>query len=264
MIDPEIAAYYGVVTEEPADAAGFSFAELARPEGALVFAQAFASRLRARTLDVAGTYLASWLARLSGAYQETLVQASAELRLQPENTFLYLSGEGPAVSLSFFLKTAELRPLPAGVGRGSAARAGMDRFYGELVRPLFESVAAAAAVQPQTLWALLATSLRYGWDRLQAKELPEPYGSRLAHDFSYLMQEMPGEIFGTGSRNPLAVRFRSVDSPYEPGAKVLIRAACCLAYKTDNGYGYCYNCPKLSREEREEQFREIRRRMATP
>ncbi|WP_148449973.1 IucA/IucC family C-terminal-domain containing protein [Gorillibacterium timonense] len=165
---------------------------------------------------------------------------------------------GEWFELAFVIGEADLLPLPEGEERNRAVRLAMDSFYGEIIRPVLEAVAAAAGVPARTLWATLATNLKYAQDRLDEQELPSLLRNNFARDFAYLMKEMPGTVTGTGERNPFDVRFRYADSPYEPGKKVLIRATCCLAYKTDTEYGYCYNCPKLSQAERAEHYRKIR------
>ncbi|MEO3946124.1 hypothetical protein [Gorillibacterium sp. CAU 1737] len=262
ILDSAMVAKYNVFLGEPAGEGHlYSFSELTEMEGARRFAKEYAPLIPSRTLDVAGTYWASWLSRLCGALQEMLLMQNAILISSLESFVLRLSVEDGYPKIAFYLKGSEVPLLPEGEERPAAAKQAMDRFYGEVIRPLLEASAKATEIPVRTLWAVLSTNLRYGQDQLEGRELPEAIRERFEHDFGYVMKGMPGAVAGL-TRNPFDLKFRYAESPYKPGERVLIRSTCCLAYKTDTDYGYCYNCPKLSTAERQAKFQEIQQKLA--
>lgn len=224
---------------------------LTRTEGARSFLTAYAPVIPARTLDVAGTYSASWIGRLCAAFHDALWRDGVALDCSLANVTLSIRRDRDSghASLSFCLREGRAESLPEEAGE-ERVRLVVSAYYSEQIRPLLESIAPAAGVDAGALWGQVATRLMYFWDQWENEADTGPRKLRLERHTALLFRELPGDCFGR-RRNPFDLKPRRVDNPKQPGALMRLKASCCLAFKTDTGHGYCYTCPRLTDEERE-------------
>lgn len=146
--------------------------------------------------------------------------------------------------------------LTSGNGRRERTEL-LSAFYRETVTPVVEKAAACANVHPSLIWNQYGARMRSVRD--YAAEAEAGFGqaeaARFLQDYE-LLTLLPGECFGL-RKNPYALRPRYIEDAYRPGKKTLIRSACCLYYRREDGVK-CHTCPLLTKEEREIKLQEIR------
>lgn len=216
---------------------------------ARAFVEAYAPAIKGDSLDVAATYSASWIGRLCAAFHYAMWRDGVELNCSLADVTLSIHDDNGHAALSFHLNDAGFASLPAN-GTDERIAEATAAFYRNHIRPLFESIARAAGINVGALWGQLATRMHYLRGTWDSEADTEERQQRLARVTALLFGELPGACFGR-KRNPFDLKFRMVDDPKQPGAKMRLKATCCLAYKLNTGYGHCYTCPRLTDEERE-------------
>ncbi|QYR22220.1 (2Fe-2S)-binding protein [Paenibacillus sp. sptzw28] len=224
-----------------------SFENLVQPAAASRFLQLYAKALKAKDLTPAATYFASWLQGLCSAAQSMMSLSGSSMNWSLSNWSLLMYRRGDYTVLAF---------LPTFPNIIQAAEENRDLWrsnllgllFGGTVRPLIEIMTLETGLNSGHLWALLATGMYNHKCRIQSFQQPDSLlFNQVQSDWDYI-QEMEGSVFGRQS-NPLAVKFRMVYDPRNPGEKLPVKASCCLAYLTE-GHGYCYTCPKLTADQR--------------
>lgn len=240
------------VTDRRADKPLFmlELACLASTVGAEEFVQAYAPRIKADSPDVCATYFASWLGKLGAAVAYAMWHDRLDLRLRPESVFLQMEESAYGASISFRLACPEPVALPAADDEKHMQR-GLAAFYSRCIRPVVEAVAAAGDVSPGAVWALMGSGLHYILDKWRSEETDPVLKDRLETVADILIHRLAPEVFGRPA-NPFRIQFRLTRS-LKGNGQVRLKAACCLAYKTNTGHGYCFTCPKISEEEREKR-----------
>ncbi|MBU8908912.1 siderophore-iron reductase FhuF [Desertibacillus haloalkaliphilus] len=99
-------------------------------------------------------------------------------------------------------------------------------------------------VPKQILWENTAIYLFWLYESLLEKESAEDVKQRLKEDFSYLLNDAEGSLFGNYNRNPLT-RFYHEKTLVE-GKEIRIRKTCCFSYQAESRK-MCYTCPKNCR-----------------
>jgi ferric iron reductase protein FhuF len=116
------------------------------------------------------------------------------------------------------------------------------------ISPLINRIASEANISKLILWENIAIYLFW----LYEKVLPlETHSERAAEDYKFILEEAPGNLFGSGNRNPLK-RFDSRRIVIEStGTAVRPRKTCCYSYLTSSGKR-CGTCPHSCRSKKEE------------
>ncbi|MCM3750294.1 (2Fe-2S)-binding protein [Paenibacillus pasadenensis] len=228
-----------------------------RPETALQFLQRYAELIPSCSIEPAATYVPSWIRGLVGTVHYLTASGTGSASMRPEDWqfVLYKAEEASYASIGFICTSIQAFPSPVKATALDRQKA-LEMLYGSLLAPLFRSLAEGAGVRANELWRLAASNLQYvkSYFLEAAADDAELYEA-LSEDFAYVLVDMPGEVVGE-RRNPLAIRFTLVDSPYEPGTQIPLRGGCCLAFKTEYAK-YCYNCPRLKPQERSRMYDEI-------
>lgn len=155
---------------------------------------------------------------------------------------------------AFKWKHVSLISVPAH-GRTQFLIRKLNNFFKETITPIIETVAKAANVKPSLIWNQYPSRMTYVFEYLQKNEFNEDVKRQFVEDYETFCR-LNSELFHL-SKNPFIQKTaKYVDDPYNVGNQMLIRSACCMYYKRDNGV-YCYNCPKLTDEERDTKKREI-------
>ncbi|MCZ8523447.1 (2Fe-2S)-binding protein [Paenibacillus sp. KR2-11] len=237
---------------QPGELFRFTWEELTRPEKAAELLSLYGPGIKAQEPDVAAAYFGSWLGGLCTALQHSVSFHNASFRLEPDNVTIQGYRNGSHTAFGFLLEDRETVTVPA-ASREAWRDSLLQSFYGLHLRPLVESVASAAGVDPGMVWSAPVTRIHYAYDHWLESARDSEHRQTVEEDFRYLLQ-LGGEHFGR-KRNPLDVKFRYVENPKDPGEKWRLKASCCLAYRTGSGHGYCYTCPRLTAAEREEKKR---------
>ncbi|WP_127584451.1 (2Fe-2S)-binding protein [Paenibacillus koleovorans] len=131
----------------------------------------------------------------------------------------------------------------------------LTAFYRDTVRPVIEMAAVSAGVKPDLVWSQYGARMAYAVDYMEGVEKRPEVLVRFRADYETLARVLPPELFGR-RRNPFDHKPRYIDSPYDAGKKLMMRSACCMYDRRENGEK-CYNCPMMLPEEREERRRRI-------
>jgi len=258
LIQPQ---FYMSAEPKPASAASATLAELSTPEGAEPFLRAFADVLQAPDLQAAVTYFCSWF---SGTVNASLY-FPAVAGLRPDFSAGNLSAQlfaldngGHSFNIMIDDRSAEPAPEDASA-RDNWTEEGLRSFYEETCRPLFENFAAVSGLAVGMIWAQLPGRLNYFAETWRTH--PEigpmlaPHRERLERAYEQAKQLHP-EIFGR-KKNPFDLRFRYIEHPTDPSQQIQMRPSCCL-YHTLPGVEYCYNCPKLTENDRAERREKLK------
>jgi ferric iron reductase protein FhuF len=121
--------------------------------------------------------------------------------------------------------------------------------YGEVARPLIQSLSALSHMCVDQLWAQLPAIFRYRLETLSRETCKLEYRKQLEKDFYFLRQKLPPSVFHL-TCNPFDHQVQMVPHIEDPNLQDQIKPACCMYYRTESGV-YCYTCPHLNDEERE-------------
>ncbi|WP_178023278.1 (2Fe-2S)-binding protein [uncultured Paenibacillus sp.] len=246
----------GIVTQKRTDALfTIPAAKLLDRRQLVSFLELYQEKIRGLDLQVSATYFATSWRVVCAAMQYMVSVTPGRLHFSLENLTIQLVMVNGFPWVYFVLNDETELPWPA--GKHSPWRANeLRRFYGELLCPVMESIAAVSGLPVAQLWGQLPLGVQFYINAVADRLDDEASRSRLMEDYE-LVKQMPGEAFGL-RRNPYQIKEILLDDPYRPGEKSPMKPTCCLAYRTDSGHGYCYGCPKLSKSEREAKYNEIR------
>ncbi|KRE83727.1 hypothetical protein ASG89_11415 [Paenibacillus sp. Soil766] len=255
-----IAENYGVTTESHPDPLFTMAGQLLLTEkGMQELLAAYAPLMKALEPAAAGAYLISRLGSLNAAMQymvthDELVDLSPALwSLQ-----MYRSEKG---FIEFRIVLQELRKLsgPSCGLRSEWREEHLSRWYAGTIRPIVEAIAAAAEMDIMHLWKIVPMRLRFIFGQWKETNTSEEWHARYEEDHVFVTTELQGEVFGR-LRNPLFVKVVNLDYPGKPGepdTKIKMKTACCMYYRTEGGQ-YCYTCPRMKPQEREERKERLR------
>ncbi|MGG6310569.1 hypothetical protein [Paenibacillus macerans] len=250
----------GIVTKKRTDAL------FALPAGSLLdreqlasFLEIYQERIKGLDIQVSATYFATSWRVVCTALQYMLSLTPGKLRFSLENLMIQIVMVNNYPWVFFVLNDGTEIPWPAGE-RSMWRESELGGFYRDVLRPVMENIAAVAGLPVTQLWGQLPLGVQYYVRAIAGRLEDEEQRTRLLEDYEYLAKELPADWFGL-KRSPFNIKEVMLDDPYRPGEKTPMKPTCCLAYRTDTGYGYCYGCPKLSKQEREAKRAEIMGKM---
>ena len=115
----------------------------------------------------------------------------------------------------------------------------LPEFIRNNLKAPIEQISEAAHVKPTLIWNQFGARFASTLEAYQKSAAAEH--GRKAAKFSELIRSYQGNLFGT-RKNPFIHEPAYIDNPYEPGTSMMIRSACCMFYKKENGQK-CANCP---------------------
>lgn len=249
----------GIVTHKRTDALFTMPAAKLLDRGQLVaFLELYQEKIKGLDLQVSATYFATSWRVVCAALQYMVSVTPGRLHFALDNLTIQLVMVNGFPWVYFVLNDTAEQPWSAG-DRSPWRVNELSRFYGEVLRPVMESIAAVSGLTVAQLWGQLPLGVQFYVNAIAGRLDDETSRSRLMEDYE-LVRQMPGEAFGL-RRNPYQIKEILLDDPYRPGEKSPMKPTCCLAYRTDSGHGYCYGCPKLSKSEREAKYAEIREQL---
>ncbi|MDF2649694.1 MAG: hypothetical protein K0Q73_5499 [Paenibacillus sp.] len=214
--------------------------------------QAYAPLIRALGVEVAATYFSGWYGSICLAMQYMVSHHDQVLDLSLANLTVQLYPNKQYYHFSF--KIEEFRMFRHdGKSREAWRSSVLESFYRENARPLIEALAQFASIDVGQLWGQIVTEMHRQIDSWLRDSSDDSMKRRISDDFRFLTKEMVAAIFGC-KKNPFDVKLRTMENPFKSGCQTIIKAACCLAYRTDdpdNELKYCYTCPRLSAQKRD-------------
>ncbi|QMV42917.1 (2Fe-2S)-binding protein [Cohnella cholangitidis] len=197
-------------------------------------------------LELAASYIGLAFFGLAATKQIVMSQYNRILDLSLDNLTIQLETHDDHAHVVFQITELRWTDLPD-ANREAAIVAEWSRYFAETMNPLIETAAAAAGLKPAIIWNQYGARSAHLMDYIR-KTIPEGAVRQLVDDDFTLLSRMPGEIFNR-RKNPFVHTPCYLDSPYEPGGQIMMRSACCMYYKREDGTK-CYNCPILKDEER--------------
>ncbi|MUG87932.1 hypothetical protein GNP92_16435 [Paenibacillus timonensis] len=251
----------GIVTQNRTDALFTMPAAKLLDRGQLVsFLELYQEKIKGLDLQVSATYFATSWRVVCAALQYMVSVTASRIQISLENLTIQLVMVNGFPWVYFVLNDQAEQPWPAG-DRTFWQRGELCRFYGEVLRPVMERIAAVSGLPVAQLWGQLPLGVQFYVRSLADRLEDDILRSRLLEDYE-LVKQVSAEEFGL-KRNPYLVKEVLLDDPYRPGEKSPMKPTCCLAYRTETDHGYCYGCPKLSKSEREAKYAEIRKQLTS-
>lgn len=207
--------------------------------------------------QVAATYYAASWRVLCTAMQYMVSITHSRLNFQLDNLTLQIVPVNQFPTIFFVLHDDTESAWPEGEA-SQWREEQLGSFYKETLRPVMEAAADVSKLPVTQLWGQLPLGITYYLKQLANKLESEEQRERLWSDHEAL-KTFSADWFGI-KRNPFALKEILVDNPYSPGEKVPLKPTCCLAYRTETGLGYCYSCPKLNKQQREQKRDELLQR----
>lgn len=231
----------------------------------------YQSEIKGLDIQVAATYFAASWRVLCTALHYMASLTLTRLNFQLDNLTLQIVPVHQFPMVFFVLRDDSESAWPAvadkAVEAGESGEAGeadgwqeqqLGSFYKETLQPVMESVAGVSKLPVTQLWGQLPLGIAYYIKQLANRLDTAEQRERLWADHESV-KEMSAEWFGV-KRNPFTIKEILVDNPYSPGEKTPLKPTCCLAYRTKTDIGYCYACPKLTKQQREEKRIELMQR----
>lgn len=216
----------------------------------------YAELIKAKVPEAAGTYFCGWLGGLCAAVQYLLSHHHTALQLGLNNITLQLYlDEREKPSFAFVLHD-ETYDENTG-DRDSWREAVLTRFYSQTVKPVIEALADAVRVDPSILWGVMPTGVYYRYEEmLQLAADNDTLSAQIKDDFECMVHGIQGRVFGR-KKNPFHISFKSIPCWKNPKEQIRQKAGCCLYYQTEGGT-YCYTCPRINAQTREQRKQELR------
>ena len=210
--------------------------------------------LKATGMELPASFVGNAVFGLMAAQLYFFAFERVSLFLTPRHFELQLAPRDGHVHSAIRIRPVEFEELPV-TDAETFVRERMVRFYRETAVPLLAQAAKTAGVKPDLMWNQFAGHMRSAVDYVKAGDFPDEAKKSLERWYRLLIGLDPG-LFGR-RKNPFVIKPRYVENPWNPAVPLLIRTACCMYDRRENGET-CYNCPKLPAAERERRKRQIR------
>lgn len=207
--------------------------------------------VRATGLELPVSFAGMTLCNLCAVSLIFIVQYNRMPDLSLSNLTFQLESHGDHAHLGFQIKEARYKDVPdkPGPEREAFIMREWEPFIRESVAPAIETIAGCAGLKPELVWGQFGAHMLRVKGMIAEMEKGEEALARLEHDYRVLTETVPADWFNL-RRNPFPHRPRFVESPYRPGEQWMIRSACCMYYCREGGEK-CFNCPRLTPDERE-------------
>ncbi len=217
--------------------------------------------VQATGMELAVSYAGLAAYGLLALKQFAMSQYDRVLDLSPGNLEIRLEKHGDHAHIGYKIQQLRWNELPADAcARRAAVEAEWSRYLNEEFNPFIEGAAAAGGLKPDLIWNQFGARAAFMIDYMRERLPAGPELARIEDDFA-LLASLPAEAFNRKRKNPFDFVPVYVDSPYQPGGRIMIRSACCMYDRRENGVK-CYNCPLLKESERAARKIEIEAEIA--
>lgn len=219
----------------------------------------YQEQIKGLDLQISATYFASSWRELCTALLYLLSLTSKGPNVSLENMTVQVEFVNHFPRVFFVLNQPDERHWPeSDGGRDGLLEKVLGPFFQETLVPVMVSMAAVSGLPVTQLWTQLPLGIEYYIDYLASHlEASPEQRDKLKEDYDFLIHRLGPQWFEL-KRNPFDLKPIYVDDPYRQGEQMRMKPTCCLAYRANTGHGYCYNCPKLTKSEREAKYAEIR------
>jgi len=206
--------------------------------------------VRATGLELPASFAGLTLCNLCAVSLIVMARHNRMPDLSLSNLTFQLELQGSFFYFGYKIHDLRWKDIPESPGTERAASAVQEwiPWFREAVVPAVEAIAAGAGVKPELIWGQFGGHLARVREFAVREERRDDALTRLDHDVRTLTG-LPAELFRR-KRNPFVYRPRYIEDPYRPGERMMMRSSCCMYYCRAEG-AKCYNCPRLTSEERE-------------
>lgn len=120
------------------------------------------------------------------------------------------------------------------------------QLFGAHLAPLWRTLCAVSKLAPRILWENMAVRVYSLYENRMPGDATPAQRTRIAEDFSYLVGDAPGALFGL-DHNPLARYFFPVTPVAGDEDGIRYRKTCCLYDKLPSGE-LCSACPLMRKK----------------
>ena len=183
-----------------------------------------------------------------------LAETGRWIDLTPSNLIFEVTVREGYADIGYRIRHVRLSDVPAGEARDAGLRDVWTAFHRNTVIPLVERITGEAGVKPQLVWNQFPSRHAFLRDYMREHETRPEVLARFEREDA-LLGSLPAGLFRL-RKNPYLHEPQYIPSPYEEGKTIMIRSACCMYYRREQGTK-CYNCPILSERDREEMRRSL-------
>lgn len=208
----------------------------------------YAPLMKALERKAAAAYFCSWFGATALALQYGVSYCNKLFDLSLHNITVQLYCKDDYYWYSFKIHSWSEEDGPTETAeRTEWLRKGYDDFYGNTLRPIFETAARSGGIDVGQMWGQLPTRFNYSLAIWMEEESDPSLRERIDADYR-LLKEIDPAAFAR-SKNPLNVKIRRIEHLEDPSKQMRMKNVCCLYYLTEGGH-LCYTCPKLKEEDR--------------
>ncbi|BBI31007.1 (2Fe-2S)-binding protein [Cohnella abietis] len=224
--------------------------ELLNIENMVRLIDTYAPLITASERSTGAAFFCTWFAGVCSALQQMLYHSDGpilDLSLSNLSVQLYAGTHYPL----FSFKIIETRYIDTpDTDRHTWCKALLSSFYKEQVTPLMLILSQAAQMRVIPLWGQLVYALYDQRENELATASDNAYKENIISQFNILSHDVDASAFGL-RKNPFDIKLKFIDDPVNPDQKLLVKTACCLAYRLGARSDYCYTCPRLKEKDRE-------------
>ena len=222
--------------------------KLLHPETMDVVLEKGKTAFSAYDLSLPASLIGNALFGLCGALQWVMAQHNQWIDFPLKNLIFQMISLNGYLYGAFQIKQLVLRSIPTDShAREEFIRSQLSAFYEQEIKPVVQLAAERAGVRPELIWNQYGARMVYLRDFLMEIEPDEQVRQSFLRDYD-LLKSLPADLFGK-RKNPFICRPRYIDNPQNPGKPLLLRSSCCMYYNRKGGVK-CYNCPRLTPEQR--------------
>ncbi|BBH24080.1 hypothetical protein Back11_54250 [Paenibacillus baekrokdamisoli] len=223
--------------------------DLLNAENMMRLIDTYSPLIKAKERSTAAVFFISWYAGVCCAMHHMLFRSDAvilDLSLSNLSVQLYAGDQYPL--FSFKINETRFRKMPI-TDRNTWRKKSLDSFYREHVTPLIEVLSQLAQMSAIPLWGQIVNALYAQMEEEWGEASEEESRKTNVFHFQMLMNGIDSSAFGL-RKNPFDITLRFIEHPNIPERKIVLKTACCLAYRLDTEFGYCYECPRLKEKDR--------------
>ncbi|MFC4323559.1 siderophore-iron reductase FhuF [Litchfieldia salsa] len=216
--------------------------ELLLSENLAAFLSKVQVKMNAPDLLVAASMFAKRYGFFAALSLYSMTVLNKRLATSLDNVSLDVNEEGDIWLPTFIFSDLKVE-LPEANNRNEWRETAIGAIFKENINPVIDQLAKVTKVSKQILWENVAIYIFWFYERMLEEHTEDEVVKRIRDDFSYVVEEASGELFGEYRSNPLKKFYREKVSVPGSEQEVRIRTTCCLYYKTNEEQAKCISCP---------------------
>lgn len=239
----DILANYRFVVAEPEEDVQIDFRPFMDATTMGVYLKRFNKGLKAPDLKTAASVFMKRHAFLAVLYLYSMSAFNKKLDVSPENIILADAIKDGLWLPDFYLKNKTAEVCPAAerlVWRTEAVR----HLFVDNLFPVMDAISKSAKISKLILWENVAVYIFWLYEKILSQTEDHEVKARASEDFSFLVENAPGKLFGRYNNNPIARYYSEPVYQEESDSYIRIRKTCCFSYLLKEKGSYCKTCPR--------------------